>query len=153
MNISGLLSIKYGTIGGSGRGSFVDASQFQESEHLCTYNETQHVRMLTKFMSLGDLNFYISVKVINQSINFADSLEFRPLKNNIDLEKNDFTKIFGDSFISGFLEGGEFNGLVSMKVLNDAKKTDIAVAAKVALTVGAGKNINRLDTGENLTQT
>lgn len=67
-----------------------------------------------------------------------DSLQFQPLKNNIDLDQSDFTKIFGDSYISGFLEGGEFNGLVSMKVLNNAKKTDIAVAAKVALTVGAG---------------
>lgn len=44
MNISGSLSIKYGAIGGSGKGSFVDSDKFKES----------------------DLNFFISVKVINQ---------------------------------------------------------------------------------------
>ena len=38
------------------------------------------------------------------------------------------------SFISGFLEGGEFNALVSMKVRNKAKRTDIRAEAQVALT-------------------
>ena len=37
-------------------------------------------------------------------------------------------------FISGFLEGGEFNALVSMKVRNSAKRTDIRAEAQVALT-------------------
>ena len=44
MNISGSLSIKYGAIGGSGRGAFVDSDKFKDS----------------------DLNFYISVKVISK---------------------------------------------------------------------------------------
>src|SRR5262249_750603 len=39
MNISGSLSVKYGTIGGSGRGAFIDSDKFKES----------------------DLNYYISV--------------------------------------------------------------------------------------------
>ncbi|KAM5345144.1 hypothetical protein ACJ41O_011006 [Fusarium nematophilum] len=42
MNISGALSIKYGVIGGSGRGGFVNSDKFHES----------------------DLNFYISVKLV-----------------------------------------------------------------------------------------
>ena len=41
--------------------------------------------------------------------------------------------------MSGFLEGGEFNALVSMKIHNKAKKTDIEAEAKVALTVGVGE--------------
>jgi hypothetical protein len=111
MSISGSLSIKAGKIGGSGKGSFVDSDKFKES----------------------DLNFYISVKVINQTINFKDALVYNPLRS---VNKDNFREVYGDSFISGFLEGGEFNALVSMKILNKAKKTDIQAEAKVALTAG-----------------
>lgn len=116
MNISGSLSIKYGAIGGSGRGAFIDSDKFRDS----------------------DLKFYISVKVINQSINYKDALVYNPVSyvgNDVDR----FNKVFGDSFISGFLEGGEFNAVVCMKVLNKAKLTDIRAEAKVALTVGAAE--------------
>ncbi|KAL1622537.1 hypothetical protein SLS56_008715 [Neofusicoccum ribis] len=111
MNISGSLSIKYGAIGGSGRGSFINSDKFKES----------------------DLNFYISVKVINQTINIKDALKYQKLPS---VNENNFTDIYGDSFLSGFLEGGEFNALVSMKVLNKDRKTDIKAGAKVALSVG-----------------
>lgn len=47
MKISGSLSIKYGAIGGSRKGSFIDSDKFKES----------------------DLNFFVAVKVIDQSIN------------------------------------------------------------------------------------
>ncbi|KAB2572405.1 hypothetical protein DBV05_g8943 [Lasiodiplodia theobromae] len=112
MNISGSLSIKYGAIGGSGRGSFINSDKFKES----------------------DLNFYISVKVINQTINIKDALKYQNLPS---VNEKNFSDIYGDSFISGFLEGGEFNALVSMKVLNKERKTDIEAGAKVALSVGA----------------
>ncbi|KAF2743081.1 hypothetical protein M011DRAFT_529339 [Sporormia fimetaria CBS 119925] len=111
MSVSGSLSIKAGKIGGSGKGSFVDSDKFKES----------------------DLNFFISVKVVNQTINFKDALVFNPLRS---VTKDNFRDIYGDSFISGFIEGGEFNALVSMKILNKAKKTDIQAEAKVALTAG-----------------
>lgn len=100
MNISGSLSIKYGSIGGSGKGSFIDTDKFKES----------------------DLNFFISVKVINQSINIKDALVFQGLPS---VNKDNFRSVFGDCFISGFLEGGEFNALVSMKVLNKDKRTAV----------------------------
>jgi len=111
MCISGSLSIKAGKIGGSGKGSFVDSDKFKES----------------------DLNFYISVKVANQTVNFKDALVYNPVGS---VTKDDFKQVFGDSFISGFVEGGEFNALVSMKILNKSKKTDIQAEAKVALTAG-----------------
>ncbi|KAM0288953.1 hypothetical protein ACHAO9_006461 [Fusarium lateritium] len=111
MNISGSLSIKYGAIGGLGKGSFIDSDKFKES----------------------DLNFFISVKVINQSINIKDALIYQALPS---VDEKNFVEIFGDCFISGFLEGGEFNALVSMKVLNKDKKTEIEAEAKVALTIG-----------------
>ena len=111
MNISGSLSIKAGKFGGSGRGAFIDSDKFKES----------------------DLNFYISVKVVNQTINFKDALVYNPVRS---VDKENFNAVFGDGFISGFQEGGEFNALVSMKILNKAKKTDIQAEAKVAFTAG-----------------
>ncbi|KAJ9115968.1 hypothetical protein QFC22_005111 [Naganishia vaughanmartiniae] len=114
MGISASMSVKFGTIAGSARGSFIDTDKFKES----------------------DLNFYISVKVVNQSVNFRDALEFNRLDN---IAEDDFTKTFGDSFISGFQEGGEFNALVSMKVLNKDKLMDIKAEASVALNAGAAE--------------
>ncbi|KAK6716852.1 hypothetical protein SNK05_000051 [Fusarium graminearum] len=76
MNISGSLSIKYGAIGGSGKGSFIDSDKFKES----------------------DLNFFISVKVINQSINIKDALIFQALPS---VDDTNFVDVFGDCFISG----------------------------------------------------
>ncbi|RPA86777.1 hypothetical protein BJ508DRAFT_410962 [Ascobolus immersus RN42] len=111
MNISGSLSIKYGMIGGSARGSFIDTDKFKQS----------------------DLNFYISVKVVNQTLSMKDALVFQGIPG---VSKDNFNEVFGDSFISGFLEGGEFNAVISMRVLNTEKKTDIAAQAQVALTLG-----------------
>jgi hypothetical protein len=111
MCVSGSLSIKAAKIGGSGRGSFIDSDKFNKS----------------------DLNFYISVKVTNQTLNFKDALVFNPLRS---VNSENFQQVYGDSFISGFLEGGEFNAVVSMKILNKAKMTDIKAEAKVAFTAG-----------------
>ncbi|PWN43858.1 hypothetical protein IE81DRAFT_61632 [Ceraceosorus guamensis] len=110
LGISAALSIQKGSIGGSGKGSFIDTDKFKSS----------------------DLNFYISVKVVNQSINFRDCLEYNPCGDGID--ESNFRKVFGDSFISGFLEGGELTALVTMKVLNTSKARDISVEG--AITVG-----------------
>ena len=112
MCVSGSLSIKAAKVGGSGKGSFVNSDKFKES----------------------DLNFYISVKVINQSVNFKDALVYNPLRS---VNDKNFLQIYGDSFISGFLEGGEFNALVSMKIHNKAKLMDIKAEAKVAITAGS----------------
>ena len=51
-----------------------------------------------------------------------DHLCYQALSGDRKLEGADFLKVFGDSFVSGFLEGGEFNAVVSMKVLNEEKK-------------------------------
>ncbi|KAL9938484.1 hypothetical protein V8E36_003107 [Tilletia maclaganii] len=112
MGISAGLSIKKGTIGGGGRGSFLSSERFKDS----------------------DLNYFISVKVINQSINFKDALKFNNLEN---VAPEDFRSVFGDCFISGFLEGGELNAMISMKILNKVKSSDIKAEASVALGKGS----------------
>ncbi|KAK0528578.1 hypothetical protein OC835_004615 [Tilletia horrida] len=108
LGISASLSIKKGSCGGAGRGSFIDTDKFKSS----------------------DLNYYISVRVINQSINFKDALQFNPLPG---VKGKDFRTLFGDCFISGFLEGGELNALITMKVLNTAKARDITAEGAIAL--------------------
>ncbi|KAL9933587.1 hypothetical protein V8E36_007763 [Tilletia maclaganii] len=113
MGISGSLSIKYNAIGGSGSGSFFDAEKFYDS----------------------DLRYLVSVKVINQTVNFKDALVFNPLRSCM-RDQQKFNDTFGDSFISGFLEGGEFNALVLKTIHNKDKKRDITAEAKVALTAG-----------------
>ncbi|KAK5069065.1 hypothetical protein LTR16_009606, partial [Cryomyces antarcticus] len=65
----------------------------------------------------SQLNYVVSVKV-NNEVKKADEqlMSFNPIK---DMLPQDFTKIYGDCFISGFLEGGEFNAVISIKV-NDS---------------------------------
>ncbi|KAE8262350.1 hypothetical protein A4X03_0g2526 [Tilletia caries] len=108
MGVSAGLSIKKSSCGGSGRGSFIDTDKFKSS----------------------DMNYYISVKVVNQSINFKDALEFNNIEN---VGAEEFRRVFGDAFISGFIEGGELNALISMKILNKAKSTDIKAEGSIAL--------------------
>ncbi|GMF69850.1 unnamed protein product [Aspergillus oryzae] len=61
----------------------------------------------------ADINFLISVKVINQTVTDNALTEFAPI-DNLPAEK--FTEVYGDTFISGFQEGGEFNAVISIKV-------------------------------------
>ena len=45
----------------------------------------------------------------------------------------DFTRVYGDSFISGFIEGGEFNALISVKLNNKSDKRKIEGELQVNL--------------------
>jgi hypothetical protein len=138
MNISGSLSIKYGEISGGGSGSYVGTSTppFQ----IARSHRTVQVDSDTFIAS--ELNYLVSVKVINQTINVKDQLDFYPLnehkdaQNTIDFEQ--FTKVYGDSFISGFQEGGSFIAIVSIKSLDTSNLTDIKANAHLALQVGVG---------------
>ncbi|KAE8221640.1 hypothetical protein CF319_g5032 [Tilletia indica] len=114
MSASAALAIKTGSFGGSGSGAFIDTDKFHSS----------------------DIKLYLSCKVINQSVNFKDSLEYNPIRSVSEANQELFTKVFGDSFISGFLEGGELNAVVLIKILNDVKRKDIMAEAQVALTKG-----------------
>ncbi|CAI6331688.1 unnamed protein product [Periconia digitata] len=118
LNISGSLSIKYGEISGGGSGSYVNTETFQSS----------------------DINFLVTVKVINQTINVKDQLQFWPLqgKSAGSYDSKSFTDIYGDSFISGFQEGGQFSAIVSIKALDQSNLTDIKANAHLALQVGVG---------------
>ncbi|RSL47245.1 hypothetical protein CEP54_013484 [Fusarium duplospermum] len=108
MNISASLSIKTATIGGGASGQFIDSDKFKES----------------------DINFFVQVKVVNQAIIGEDYTEFQPV---LPVGVN-FNEVYGDTFISGFEEGGELNALISVKV-SDKNKT-FAVKAELEATLG-----------------
>ena len=55
----------------------------------------------------------IHVEVLNQRLVGDSVTQFMPLRNVSPIR---FTEVYGDSFISGFLEGGTFNALVSIKL-------------------------------------
>ncbi|RTE82404.1 hypothetical protein BHE90_003036 [Fusarium euwallaceae] len=108
MNISASLSIKTATIGGGASGQFIDSDKFKES----------------------DINFFVQVKVVNQAIIGEDYTEFQPV---LPVGAN-FNEVYGDTYISGFEEGGELNALISVKV-SDKNKT-FAVKAELEATLG-----------------
>lgn len=100
MNISAASSIKTGSIDVSGNLFCVDESKFAAS----------------------DLNAMVSVKVVSQTTKLVDEVKFLPMEN---LNDKKFLDIYGDSYISGFIEGGELHGIVSIKVLESSDKKEI----------------------------
>ncbi|EUC40362.1 hypothetical protein COCMIDRAFT_108993 [Bipolaris oryzae ATCC 44560] len=115
MNVSASLSIKTGTIGGAVSGTYIDSDKFKTS----------------------DLNFFIQVKVTNQTHMAHDYTEFSKLKN---LPVARFTEIYGDSFIAGWEEGGEPNALISVKILSVRTQCNTSANATPHQNASSPKN-------------
>ena len=126
LNISSSASIKYGTIKGAGSASIVNENKVNQS----------------------DLNYIVTVKVTNETSPVADRMTFNPIP---EMENSKFTEVFGDCFISGFTEGGEFSAIVSIKVSDKSKvsavkaaaEAEIAIAAAPGLSVGTKNSLDR----------
>ncbi|KAL9564490.1 hypothetical protein ACKAV7_010942 [Fusarium commune] len=102
MNISAGSSIRTGSVSVSGGGNNIDEIKFAES----------------------DLNAVISVKVVNQTRNLRDNIAFKKLGvKNMDSAK--FHDIYGDTFISGFIEGGDLHGIISIRTIDATKKSEV----------------------------
>lgn len=98
MAVAALLVKSDGTAGGrTSHASFIDPNTFLES----------------------DINYFIQVKAICKQVVFPELTEFCPIE---DLPASEFTRVHGDSFISGFTEGGEFNALISIKLRDPSRK-------------------------------
>ena len=110
LNLSASASIKYGTVKGSGSASFVNENKVSQS----------------------DVSYIITVKVTNETSTIADHMVFNPLAN---MDPQHFTDLFGDCFISGFLEGGEFSAIISIKVNDKSKIREVKAAAEVDLAI------------------
>ncbi|KAK3389204.1 hypothetical protein B0H63DRAFT_536977 [Podospora didyma] len=113
MNISGSLSIKTGTIGGTANGSYVDSDKFKSS----------------------DINFHLQVKVTNQLHHPQNYSIFNKIES---INDEDFPQVYGDTFISGWEEGGELNAIISMKVSDKSKLTEIKASLEAEMTTPSG---------------
>ncbi|KAF2749688.1 hypothetical protein M011DRAFT_511702 [Sporormia fimetaria CBS 119925] len=111
LNISTSMSIKYGTIHGNGNASFVNETKVLDSE----------------------LNYVVSVIVNNDAHAPIEEMEFQEIPG---LPLDRFTEVYGDSFISGFMEGGEFNAVISIKLNDKSKYRAVKQAIDVQLAVG-----------------
>ena len=111
LNISASASIKYGTIKGSGSASYVNENKVNES----------------------DLNYIVTVKVTNEVNSTSPVMKYIPIKG---LPPQNFPSVFGDCFIAGFLEGGEFSAIISLKVGSNVDVKSVQLAAEVELQTG-----------------
>ena len=93
--LAGALSVKCAAVqGGAGASlDFVNSSKFIKSQ----------------------VKYNINVKVTNQKLVAHDVTEFTPIPN---VTASKFNEVYGDCFISGFLEGGVLNALI-MKEAED----------------------------------
>ncbi|BAE55566.1 unnamed protein product [Aspergillus oryzae RIB40] len=112
LNISGALEIKYQGMGAKAAGSYLDSSKVKES----------------------DINYFVQVKVVNQQLIADDATKFNVIPNIPVTNQKRFTEVYGDSYISGFLEGGEFNALLSIKLNNKENATKVKGALSVELS-------------------
>ncbi|GME47700.1 hypothetical protein BKCO1_100066 [Neofusicoccum parvum] len=117
LNISTAMSIKYGTIHGNASAGFVNEGKVLDSQ----------------------LNYIVSVKVNNENClssshhHSAGDMAFNPVD---DMPPEHFTDVYGDAFISGFLEGGEFSAVISIQVADRSKLRRVKQAVDLALAVG-----------------
>jgi hypothetical protein len=112
LNISTSMSISYGTVHANGSAAFVNESKVLDSQ----------------------LNYIVSVSVSNDAKTVdMETLEFQPID---ELPPTEFTKAYGDSFISGFMEGGEFNAIISIQVNDSRKIRQVKQAVDLQLAVG-----------------
>ncbi|KAG5295656.1 hypothetical protein I7I50_08494 [Histoplasma capsulatum G186AR] len=109
LNISSSATISYASSHSNGSASFVKENSISES----------------------DINFIVSVKVTNELPINPTQLEFRPLDG---LEPDQFSEVYGDCFIAGFLEGGAFSAIVSIKVQDKNKISRVKMAAEMQLS-------------------
>ncbi|KAK3380773.1 hypothetical protein B0T24DRAFT_655980 [Lasiosphaeria ovina] len=122
--INAAFAIKYDTFDAKGKGDFINTSKVKES----------------------DASFMISVKVVNQVIYDHSLNKFDPIP---DVKPEHFASVYGDSFISGFQEGGEFIAVISVKA-KDRKK---AVSIKADAAINFTKESFSLDINGELVKT
>ncbi|KAK4496664.1 hypothetical protein PRZ48_012646 [Zasmidium cellare] len=119
LNLSYCSSIKKGTVEVSGSTTTVNENAFKSS----------------------DLNAVISVKVTNQTLVIEQDASFLPIEH-IPVGSNLFNETYGDSYISGFIEGGELTGIISIKVVNRSNVEKSV--SKIRSALGSSKNTTQV---------
>ncbi|WQF85312.1 hypothetical protein CDEST_10326 [Colletotrichum destructivum] len=100
MNINPVFSIKYDIFDAKGKGDFINTSKVKES----------------------DISFLTSVKVVNEVVEDYSLTKFDYIPH---VKAEHFAEVYGDSFISGFQEGGEFTAVISIKAKDRQKASSI----------------------------
>ncbi|KAI0125241.1 hypothetical protein BJ170DRAFT_598063 [Xylariales sp. AK1849] len=110
MNVSYSAAIKKGTVEISGNAAVLDETNFKSA----------------------DLNAIVSVRVINQTTAATDNCVFKGIEG-VPPGSSKFNDIYGDCYISGFMKGGDFTGIISIKVLDRTRKQAVINEIKSAL--------------------
>lgn len=90
------------------------------------------------------------MKVTNQKLIADDVTQFSPIKN---VQPGQFTDVYGDSFISGFLEGGIFNALISIKFTDKEALKDFGGKLKVEMDVKVAQISGEAEGGKKFEDT
>ncbi|KAM5344890.1 hypothetical protein ACJ41O_010752 [Fusarium nematophilum] len=112
MNINGAFNIKYDQLQVDGSGTFINNNKIKDS----------------------DVSIMVSVKVVNQVIYDHSLTKFQPISTIKDTTPQRLVEVYGDSYISGWQEGGEFLAVISIKAKNRNEAQTIAADAKIAFT-------------------
>lgn len=125
----GALSIKMAGLGQlSGKAAFVDSTDVKKA----------------------DINYLVHVKVVNQRLVADNVTEFSPIDY---IEPGQFTEIYGDCFISGFVEGGEFDALVSITTEATMKKMGISGELELSANISGIDVAGKVGGGKDDTST
>ncbi|KAH7184520.1 uncharacterized protein B0J16DRAFT_397786 [Fusarium flagelliforme] len=107
MNISKSSAIKQGTIEVHGNANTIDEDKIKAS----------------------DVNLVVSVQVTNQTTTVKNDAEFK-MVDGIDLGTQGFKDAYGDCYISGFIEGGDFSSIISIRCLDQSKTNSVTQSIK-----------------------
>ncbi|KAI6826177.1 hypothetical protein KC332_g8113 [Hortaea werneckii] len=132
MNVSYSTSIKKGTVEVAGSNNTINEEKIKQSDINAVVSVKVRDASKDQMSSLTD-------QVVNQTTIVDETATFQPVKGILP-GSTDFNERFGDCYISGFIEGGDFNGIVSMRVL-DRSKTD-EVVSRIKKSVGSSGNKN-----------
>ncbi|KAG5665010.1 hypothetical protein KAF25_008744 [Fusarium avenaceum] len=75
----------------------------------------------TGIFKKSNISYRLQVDVANQTLVCENITEFMPTKN---VQPNQFQDVYGDTYISGFLESGVFNAIVSIELANKDEVKD-----------------------------
>ena len=96
-----------------------------------------------KELKASDLTFFVSVRVINEPEEKKTKMTFHDVEGLRDMllkieDDNErarhFCRLYGDTFISDFIVGGELYALIRIKLRNRSKLKDVRAYASVQLT-------------------
>ncbi|KAF5024856.1 hypothetical protein F66182_3095 [Fusarium sp. NRRL 66182] len=110
LNINAAFTVKFGKGSVEGGADFLNVSKIKNA----------------------DLTFMVSCKVINQVTMDQTLTRFSPIQG---LKPADFPRVYGDSFISGFQEGGEFTAIISVRAKDRSQANTMKADASVSFTL------------------